>query len=26
MWTYKLPFGALVGLAGVAFFVGLILH
>jgi hypothetical protein len=26
MWTYRLPFGALVGLCGVAFFVGLILH
>jgi len=26
MWTYRLPFGALVGLSGVAFFVGLILH
>jgi hypothetical protein len=26
MWTYRLPFGALVGLSGVAFFVGLMLH
>jgi len=26
MWTYRLPFGALVTLSGVAFFVGLILH
>jgi len=26
MWTYRLPFGALVCLSGVAFVVGLMLH